>query len=196
MANTDEHVPRIVAAIERGEVVIIPTDTVYGLAADPTSTTAMNRLFGLKQRPDGVPVAVLAASPNQARQLVVPSAAFDDLAERYWPGALTIVTPSVAEAGLQIGDTANADGVLTVGVRVPDHDLIRQCAQRFGPIAATSANLHGSPTITDPTELADTFGESVDVIIDGGVLAGVASTVVDISNGQTTVLRQGVVRVD
>lgn len=196
MENRNELVPTVVAALERGDVVIIPTDTVYGLAADPRSATAMARLFELKQRPEGVPVAVLNASAEDARRLVAASDSFDRLAEAHWPGALTIVAESAMTGQLHIGDTANAAGVATIGVRVPDHQLIRDCAKLFGPIAATSANIHGSPTITRPAELWGTFGSDVDVIIDGGELAGLASTVVDISGGVANVLRQGVVQVD
>ncbi len=192
--NSD--VERIVAALEREAVVAIPTDTVYGLAANPRSATAMRRLFELKQRPEGVPVAVLAASGEQAGGLVAPSTRFSALADAHWPGALTIVAAAEPGQGLHIGDTANKAGIPTVGVRVPDHDLVRACAEVFGPIAATSANVHGSPTIIDPAELLAEFGEVVEVVIDGGRLEGLASTVVDISGPDLTVLRQGVVQLD
>ncbi len=184
----------VVQALCRDEVVAIPTDTVYGLAANPASAVAMQRLFELKQRPDGVPVAVLAGSREQAEQLVEPSETFYALAAEHWPGALTLVARRSADLRFYIGDATNQLGIPTVGVRVPDHDLIRACALRFGPIAATSANIHGSPTIVDPSELRSVFGQDVDVIIDAGVLRGVASTVVDVSGPELVTLRQGVVQ--
>ena len=186
----------ILEALRSERVIAIPTDTVYGLAADPKSMVAMNALFELKQRPKGVPVAVLAASVDQARSIVQPSARFEDLARLHWPGALTIVAPVANDALLCLGDTTNAAGVATVGVRVPDHELITACAAEFGPIAATSANVHGSPTIVDPSELRAAFGARLDVIVDGGELEGLASTVIDIGGAETTVLRQGMVQVD
>ena len=191
----DEQVELIVGALSRGEVAAIPTDTVYGLAADPRSSSAMASLFELKKRPLGVPVAVLVASVDMAKSLVEPTEQFDELAGRHWPGALTIVSPELVNLGLHVGSTENADGVSTIGVRVPDHDLIQRCTEAFGPIAATSANVHGSPTITDPAELFKVFGDHVDVIIDGGMLEGLASTVVDVTGPEVVVLRQGVVQV-
>lgn len=186
----DEQVEVIVEALRRGEVVVIPTDTVYGLAADPRSPEAMRRLFELKERPAGVPVAVLIGSVEQAASLVEMTSTFVALAEDHWPGALTQVAHGAAENGLHLGD------VTTVGVRLPDHDLIRACANAFGAIAATSANRHGQPTITNPVELEAAFGDDVSVIIDGGVLDGTASTVVDITVDPPKVLRQGVVHLD
>ncbi len=188
---TGTAVQQVVEALRRGEVVIIPTDTVYGLAADPASPEAMRRLFELKERPGGVPVAVLVASLSQASNLVEVTPAFSQLAERHWPGALTIVAD-----GNQTGQQLHLGEVTTVGVRLPDHDLIRACAAEFGPIAATSANRHGEPTITDPSELEAAFGNDVSVIVDGGVLDGTASTVVDATSDPLVVLRQGVIHLD
>jgi len=182
-------VDRVVEALERGEVVAIPTDTVYGLAADPRSPKAMRRLFELKARPQGVPVAVLVASVDQARSLIRWTRRLDDLANAHWPGALTIVGASVVE-GLHLGS------VDTIGVRVPDHPLVLACAQRFGPIATTSANKHGQPTIVDPEELAGVFGEDLHVVVDGGMLDGTASTVVDASVEPMQILRQGRIDLD
>ena len=188
----DTIVASVVTALRDGQVVVIPTDTVYGLAADPTSPTAMARLFELKQRPDGVPVAVLVGSTEQARGLVKATDGFETLATAHWPGALTMVANGLPEAldSVHLGDVA------TIGVRLPDHDLIRACADAFGPIAATSANRHGEPTIVDPVELKTAFGSDVNLIIDGGVLDGTASTVADITTHPPTVLRQGVVHLD
>ena len=189
MTDFERDVDRVVRALRNGEVVVIPTDTVYGLAADPTSESAMRRLFELKERPEGVPVAVLVASVGQAEQLITLTPAVRSLVDAHWPGALTVVGKS-AGAELHLGS------VDAVGVRLPDHGLIRACAEAFGPIAATSANRHGMPTITDPTELAEAFGQDVAVIIDGGVLGGTASTVVDATVEPIEVLRQGVVHLD
>jgi L-threonylcarbamoyladenylate synthase len=186
----DDYVERVVDALERGEVVVIPTDTVYGLAADPRSPEAMHALFAMKQRPEGVPIAVLIDSIEQAGELILISDIVGALAAAHWPGALTIVASAAQDHGLHIGSST------TVGVRLPDDDFVRAIAAGFGPIAATSANRHGEPTITDPRNLAAAFGTSVEVIIDGGVLEGMASTVVDATTNTLAVLRQGVVHLD
>lgn len=182
----DEDVERTVAALADGHAVVIPTDTVYGLAADPRSTTALEQLFALKQRPEGVPVAVLVGDVADAKDLIEWSPEIEELAQVHWPGALTIV-------GRMRGAGIHAGTAETLGVRLPDHRFVQACAERFGPIAATSANRHGEPTITDPAELGVAFGDDVDVIIDGGILDGTASTVVDVTTIRPTILRQGVV---
>ena len=187
MGVDDAEVERVIKALQRGQVVAIPTDTVYGLGADPHSRDAMRRLFEIKERPAGVPVAVLAASLEQARSLISWTDEIDSMATAHWPGALTIVGESLVTE-LHLGSSG------TVGVRVPDNDFVRRCTEQFGPIATTSANKHGQPTIIDPTELASTFGDQVDVVVDGGVLDGIASTVVDATAEPANVLRQGVVK--
>lgn len=188
----DAAVASVVEALSDGQVVVIPTDTVYGLAADPTSLKAMAWLFELKQRPDGVPVAVLVNSMDQAAGLVDVTPTFEALAGQHWPGALTMVADGLPHAL----DSLHLGSVSTIGVRLPDHDLIRACADAFGPIAATSANRHGEPTIVDPAELKAAFGSDVTLIVDGGVLDDLASTVADITTNPPTVLRQGVVHLD
>jgi len=188
----DQDVAEIVNALRAGEVIVVPTDTVYGLAADPASSDAMKRLFEIKKRPQGVPVAVLVASVEQAKTLIDATPRFEELAAAHWPGALTLVADGTDRAieELHLGE------VRTVGVRLPDHDLLRACAEAFGPIAATSANRHGEPTITDPSELARAFGNEGLRIVDGGVLEGLASTVVNVTEEPPKILRQGTVSFD
>jgi L-threonylcarbamoyladenylate synthase len=181
---------QIVEALRAEDVVIIPTDTVYGIAADPTSERAMRRLFELKRRPEGVPVAVLVGSVEQASALVEVDSAFTALAKEHWPGGLTIVANTASRALIHIG----ADE--SVGVRLPDHELVNACTRLFGPIAATSANRHGDPTMTDPEAVREEFGNEVHLIVDGGTLDGLASTVVDITSGEPRVLRHGAVDLD
>jgi L-threonylcarbamoyladenylate synthase len=181
---------QIVEALRAEEVVIIPTDTVYGIAADPTSERAMRRLFELKRRPEGVPVAVLVGSVEQASALIDVGSAFSLLAEEHWPGGLTIVANKASRARLQIGTEGS------VGVRLPDHELVNACTKLFGPIAASSANRHGDATMTDPEAVREEFGNEVALIVDGGVLDGLASTVVDITSGESSVLRHGAVDLD
>ena len=179
-------VDRAVSALADGQAIIIPTDTVYGLAADPRSPTAMAQLFKLKQRPQGVPVAVLVGSVEDAKTLIEWSPEIDRLATAHWPGALTIV-------GRLCDHDVSAGTAGTLGVRLPDNSFVQACAERFGPIAATSANRHGEPTITEPLEIEAVFGDEVDVVIDAGVLDGVASTVVDVTQDVPKTLRQGIV---
>ena len=183
-----ELVDRLVAALEAGEPVVIPTDTVYGVAALPSVRGATARLYALKDRRPDVPLAVLVAGPADLHDV---AAVVDDrtaaLVERHWPGPLTVVVRRHPDrAGWDLGGDPT-----TIGVRSPDHPLVRAVAARTGPIATTSANRHGRPTPATAAEAAAALTGPVAVVADGGVLDGQASTVVDLTVEPWRVLRQG-----
>jgi L-threonylcarbamoyladenylate synthase len=174
-----------IAALRAGEPVVIPTDTVYGLAARAADADAVAQLFALKGRPVDTRIAVLVASPEQAADHVDASgAAYRALAARFWPGPLTIVAPRRDGGLLAAGDDD------TLGVRCPDDDLVRTVAAAVGPIAATSANRHGHRTPTTAAEVAREF-PTVTVVLDGGARPGAASTVVSVCTDPPTVVREG-----
>ena len=176
-----------VAAIRAGEIVGLPTDTVYGIGADPLNAGAVARLFELKGRPEHKPVGLLVATVAQAREIgeIDDRAAF--LADRHWPGALTlIVTPKVVLADW-VGDSQ----LRTVGIRVPDHPVARELLTETGPLAVTSANESGGPEARNDREARAIFGDRVAVYVEGSSPGGEASTVVDASGAQLTVLRHG-----
>lgn len=182
-------VARAVEALRAGEVVALPTDTVYGLAALPTVPGATARLFALKGRGADVPVAVLCADASQALGLAAPEGMTDELrriAERLWPGALTLVLARRPGLGYELGEPAD-----TVGVRCPDHPLVRAIAAAAGPIGTTSANRHGEPTPATAAGVADTFGADVPLVLDGGRCAARPSTVVAVAGGSWEMLREG-----
>jgi L-threonylcarbamoyladenylate synthase len=175
-----------VAALRRGDAIVIPTDTVYGVAALPRFTA---RLFEVKERPTDVALPVLVADREQAESIAVLSARAADLADAHWPGGLTLVLPRAARFDADLGGT-DTD---TVGVRVPDHDVPRRLARLVGPLVTTSANLHGRPTPATAGEAAAELG--VTTWIDGGVLGGAPSTVVRVVGESVEILRQGAVTV-
>lgn len=175
-------------ALRAGEVVVIPTDTVYGVAVDPFAPGATERLFAAKRRPRDVTLPVLVASPDDAEQVAVVTPLARDLAARHWPGGLTIVLDRVPGLDLDLGTNE-----ATVGVRCPDHDLARELCAEIGPLAVTSANLHGEPTPATAPEVAAALGEAVAFVIDGGACAGVPSTVVDCTGVSPVVLRAGAI---
>lgn len=174
-------------ALRAGQLVGLPTDTVYGLAADALHTGAADRLFQAKRRPRDVDLPVLVSGRVQARGLItaVPEVA-ERLMERFWPGALTLVLPRSPDVQADLGDDE-----LTIGLRCPDHDVLRDLCRRVGPLATTSANLHGQPTATTAQEVADLFGSLVPVVLDGGTCAGSPSTVLDCTGEQPKLLREG-----
>lgn len=183
-----EGVERIILALEAGGVVLLPTDTVYGLAALPGDRTATDRLFALKGRVPDTPIAVLCSDAAQALTLADPSvaAALADVGERWWPGPLTVVAPRRPGLHLHLGEPST-----TVGLRVPDHDVVRAVAARVGPIAATSANRHGVPTPSTAAGAAAQLGPDIALIVDGGPLSTTASTVVDATSDPWRTLRDG-----
>jgi L-threonylcarbamoyladenylate synthase len=178
----------VVAALEAGAVVVLPTDTVYGLVALASDASATERLFALKQRADGVPLAVLCSSVAQALALAAhpDDPAVLAVADRWWPGPLTLVLPRREGIELHLGEP-----VTTIGLRVPDHRLVRSVAARVGPLAATSANRHGEPVATTADEVRRSFGDEVALVVDGGQLTERSSTVVDATSDPWRVLREG-----
>jgi L-threonylcarbamoyladenylate synthase len=182
LADVDD----VVRVLERGGVVVLPTDTVYGLATLPTSAAAVDRLLALKGRGRDVPLAVLCADADQALALAGPVAGIAAVAARYWPGPLTIVVPRREGLAFHLGAPPD-----TIGLRVPDHDLVRAVAARTGPIAATSANRHGEPTPDTAAGAEASLAGPVDLVVDGGRLDAGASTVVDATTSPWTSLRHG-----
>ena len=161
------------AELRAGRAIIMPTDTVYGLAALPEN---VELLFELKQRPLDKAVAILVSRPSDAKEMFEPLPVARSLMEEFWPGALTIVQ----------------DGI---GVRCPDHPLAQAIAAEVGPIATTSANLSGQPTPHTSAEAAGAFAD-VQLVIDGGLCQAPASTVVEVTRDGLSILRQGAVDVE
>ena len=176
-------------ALRSGEAVVVPTDTVYGLAAIADLPRATARLFTLKHRTERKALAVLVADVDQVQSLIAPvGPEVRALMARHWPGPLTLVLPrSSASRALDLG----GDDDTTVGVRCPGHALMRALARRVGPLATTSANRSGQPTPTTAAEAAAALDGRVGFVLDGGRCDGVPSTVVDVTAVPWRVLRVG-----
>lgn len=182
-------VTAVLAALQDGEPVGVPTDTVYGLAADAANADAIQRLFDLKERPADRSIAVLVADLAGAETLVEINLSTRRLADRFWPGPLTVVAGRTAEAPSHLGSGS------TIGVRVPDDDIMRAIAASHGPLAVTSANLHGGPTPSTAQGVAELF-PTLGLIVDGGPRPGASSTVVDVTGATPVILREGPVSLD
>ena len=175
-----------VAALQRGEVIVVPTDTVYGVACLLPFTA---RLFEVKERPTDVALPVLVADEAQAREIAQVSDVAAALMAEHWPGGLTLVLPRADGFDADLGGTDPS----TVGVRVPNHEIPRELARRVGPLVTTSANLHGRPTPPTAAEVREQL--DVAVVLDGGRCDGAPSTVVRVDGDEVVVLRQGSVTV-
>lgn len=184
----EEGLSAAVAAIRSGELVVMPTDTVYGVAADAFDPPAVSRLLAAKGRGREMPPPVLVSAvatldalasglPDWVRTLV----------QRYWPGALTVVVHEQGSLQWDLGDTRG-----TVAVRMPHDPVALALLERTGPLAVSSANISGRPAATEASQAEEMLGDAVAVILDGGPTRGdLASTILDCTGPRPRVLREG-----
>ncbi|MGB8178972.1 MAG: L-threonylcarbamoyladenylate synthase [Acidimicrobiales bacterium] len=179
-----------VRLLGEGAVVAVPTDTVYGLAASLVHPDAVASLFLVKGRPSGVPLPVLvhALSPMQEIDVEWGERA-QRLSEEFWPGPLTIVVAASHELSLMLGGARD-----TVGVRVPDDELLLSVLRECGPLAVSSANTHGAEPCHSAHEVLEALaGEHLAGVLNGGERRGEVSTVVEVDDTSWRVLREGAV---
>ena len=181
-----------VRLLRAGEVVAVPTDTVYGVAASLAHGDAVASLFLLKDRPSGVPLPILLHALSPLQEVDVEwSARAQRLSEEFWPGPLTIVVPASHELALTLGGTVD-----TAGLRVPDDELLLSVLRECGPLAVSSANTHGhEPCHSAPEVLHALAGEHLAGVLDGGERRSAVSTVVEVSETSWRVLREGAISV-
>jgi L-threonylcarbamoyladenylate synthase len=181
------------AAIRRGELVVIPTDTVYGVAADAFTPSAVEALLSAKGRDRAMPVPVLVASPEMLDALVdqLPASA-RALIDAFWPGALTVVVRHTAHLAWDLGETRG-----TVAVRMPNHEVARELIAQTGPLAVSSANRTGNLAPATMLDARLQLGATVAVYLDGGPSGeSVPSTIVDVTAERPRVLRAGAIDAD
>jgi L-threonylcarbamoyladenylate synthase len=181
-----------VTAVLNGELVVLPTDTVYGLGADAFSPAAVRRLLAAKGRGRDMPPPVLVGTVRAATALVEDMGPDGQrLIDEFWPGGLTIVCRAARSLSWDLGDTKG-----TVAVRMPEDTVALDLLRETGPMAVSSANLSGSASATTAADARDQLGEAVSVYLDGGkVSGGVASTIVDLTGPQPRLLRRGAISV-
>lgn len=176
------------SAVRRGELVVLPTDTVYGIGADAFSAEAVGDLLEAKGRGRGMPSPVLVGSPNTLHGLVTDfSEQAWELVDAFWPGALTLVAKHQPSLTWDLGETRG-----TVAVRMPLHPVAIELLTEFGPMAVSSANLTGHPSPQDCDAAQEMLGDSVSVYLDGGPTpAAVPSSIVDVTGRIPVLLREG-----
>jgi len=182
---------RAVDALRAGEIVALPTDTVYGIAVALDTPGGIEALFAAKDRPPERGIALLIADAAQAATIAQWPATAAVLAAAYWPGGLTLVVPQRADVAWP---PALTGGAPTIGLRVPDHDTPRALAAAVGPLPTTSANRSGLPEAPDAAAIVEQLGDAVSLVLDGGpARGGLASTVVDCTVDPPRVLREGAI---
>jgi len=182
-----------VAAVRRGELVVLPTDTVYGLGVDAFSPSAVAALLRAKGRGRDMPVPVLVGTAQTLDGIATRlSSEARKLVEAFWPGALTVVCHQQPSLAWDLGDTRG-----TVAVRMPQHPVAIELLVAVGPMAVSSANISGEPPATSAGEAQVQFGESVAVYLDGGWCGDpTPSTIVDLTGDAPQVLREGAIPLD
>ena len=182
-----------VKAVQQGGLVVLPTDTVYGVGVDAFTPQAVSALLAAKGRGRNIPPPVLVGSVRAAAALTESLGAFgQDLIDEFWPGPLTLVFRASSTLKWDLGDTLG-----TVAVRMPLHAVALDLLRRTGPMAVSSANVHGSAAATTAAEAEAQLGAAVSVYLDGGQCAdNVPSTILDLTGTVPRMLRAGAVTVD
>jgi L-threonylcarbamoyladenylate synthase len=186
--------PEALDVLRQGQVVGLPTDTVYGVGCDPWRIDALDRLYWAKRRPKSMAIPVLLSCPEDVARVARDLPAFfDALAQRFWPGGLTLVVPRRPE----VPDLLSS-GAPSVAVRVPNHAVALRLIAGFGGLlAVTSANISGHPSpITADQVLADLRGRIAVLIDDGECRGGVASSLVDLTTDPPILLREGALTIE
>jgi L-threonylcarbamoyladenylate synthase len=173
--------------IQSGGVLAFPTDTVYGIGVSAFQAAAVEKIYQVKGRSHLKAIPILLADPEDLR-IITPALSLtaERLAEKFWPGALTLVLPLLPSLPGNLAPTP------TIGVRIPDHEDARALLRATGPLAATSANLSGEPPALTADQVREGLGDRVQLILDGGrAPGGVSSTVVDCCAEKPHLLRKG-----
>lgn len=177
-------------ALDGGELIVLPTDTVYGLAARPDNPLATEKLFEAKRRPKDLTIPVLVPDADDAADVATLDERGLALAAEFWPGGLTMILPrSAVSKAWSLGAATE-----TVGVRVPDQDVTLALLARCGPLAVTSANISGRPTPARCEEVRAELGEDVSVYLCAGQApGGIPSTIIDLTGERPVILREGAI---
>ena len=188
-----DRIEYIVSCLRQGDVVAMPTDTFYGLAVDPVNLHAVENIYRIKSRQKQKPLSLLIASLAQAYELARDTdPMLDKLADRFWPGPLTIIVR--AGTKLPLRSTANTGNV---ALRIPDAAIARAVVERFGlPITATAANLQGASECTHAACVRDQIGDRIPLIVDGGPTGRSLPTtivVLSLGDGRWEILREGAI---
>lgn len=176
--------------IHQGNIVVYPTETIYGLGADIWNDDAVRMIYTMKQRPQSQPVSIAAASLDDVRELVHIDKTVQKIADLFLPGPLTIVLKKKTKHL----DTLTGGGK-TIGIRIPDHPIAHDLLSLFGPLTSTSANIHSQPVPETISDIARQLKDHSDILkyIDDGQCSGKPSTILDFTTSAPKILREGAI---
>jgi len=181
----------VIKSIKSGEVVAIPTDTIYGIACDAFDERAVEKIYKIKNRQKNKPLGVLIGSIDDLKLFFVEvNEKTKEILDKYWPGPVSIILPCDPDKFQHIHRGANS-----ISFRLGDKKWFRDFLQKTGPLTASSVNPEGEPFAESIKEAKDYFGDNIDVYWDNGKLGNLPSTLIKVENGQVQVLREGTVKV-
>ena len=184
-------IKKAVSALKKGELIVYPTDTLYGIGADIKNIEAVTKVYDIKKRPRNMPLSIAVSDKSSLEKLALIDDRSEKLIDRFLPGPLCIIlkkkelVPDIITAGLK-----------KVAIRIPKNKTALELISRFGPITCTSANLHGKPTLNVISDIHMQFKDSISVYIDEGKLSSKPSTIVDLTSKDIKIIRKGVLTRD
>jgi len=184
-------IPAAIKALKEGKLIIYPTDTLYALGADIFNATAVKKVFDIKRRPYTIPLPVAVSSIEAIETIAIMNETAWTLSEKFLPGNLTIILKKKPTVPLIV-----TSGFDTIAIRVPNHPVALQLLSAFGPLTVTSANLHQKKTRAIPKDILQQLKTSIPVCLTNGKKEGVASTIVDLSEKEPRMVREGSIRKD
>ncbi len=192
MANIfkENEIKKALLVYKKTDIIAFPTDTVYGIGANPFNHEAIHKIYQTKHRLDNKPLAILCANKKQILQVVndIPPK-IELLINHFMPGALTVILPKRNEIPDFVTSHLN-----TVGIRIPNHPIAKEILESIGPLATTSANLSGEASLNNGKDVIELLGHDVDIIIDGGLTdIQIPSTVISFENEVINIIREGVI---
>lgn len=180
-----------IKALERGEVIVYPTDTLYAMGADIYNDDAVKKVFMIKNRPFGHPFSVAVSSLKDIDKISYIDKSVERVVEQFLPGSLTLLLKKKSSVSKIV-----TGGLDTIAIRMPNNEIALNLLSRFGPLTATSANIHGKKTSCVINDLTMQFRSKVSVYLDGGRLDAPPSTIVDLTSKKPIIVRQGAIRIE
>ena len=181
----DEGIRKATSIVKKGGIIVFPTDTVYGIGCDPYNENSIKKIFKIKSREKNKFLPVLVYSREVASKIVSFDKQSEKLAEKFWPGPLTLILDLIDE---DLKKSLNLDK--KIALRVPNNNCILELLKKCNLLIGTSANISGQKPFTDPSECYQNI-EGFDLFLDGGKISGVPSTIIEIINGEAKIQREG-----
>jgi L-threonylcarbamoyladenylate synthase len=187
MLNAD--IPAAIRALKQGKIIVYPTDTLYGLGADIYNESAIKKVFSIKKRPDNMPLSIAVSDYDEIINNSYVNSTAEILIKSFLPGKLTLILKKKKKISDQI-----TGGLNKVAIRIPDNKIALGVLSKFGPLTATSANIHGNKTPFIISDIVMQFKKNdISVFLDDGKIAGKPSTIVDVSDNEVKILRKGAI---